>query len=86
MNKVLAIASAALLALGMFLGTAGTALAWSPPGITPLCSDVEGQYNWTVTLSGDDRGPDWQASNVPASLREWRGCRGGWSRTGATWW
>ena len=63
MKRILPIVSSIALVAFMLTTTAGVTNAWTPPGITPLCSDVEGQYNWTITLGKEDNynfqyGPD----------------------------
>ena len=55
------LAVAAMVATGLFAAP-GAAFAWSPPTITPLCSDVPGQYNWTVTLASGESNYNFQSS------------------------
>ena len=55
------LAVAAMVATGLFAAP-GAAFAWSPPTITPLCSDVQGQYNWTVTLASGESNYNYQSS------------------------
>ena len=55
------LAVAAMVATGLFAAP-GAAFAWSPPTITPLCSDVQGQFNWTVTLASGESNYNYQSS------------------------
>jgi hypothetical protein len=55
------VASLGLVAL-MLGGTAATVLAWTPPTITPICSDTTGLYNWTITLASGESNYNYQIS------------------------
>jgi len=63
LKRILALAAGLGLVAMLLPVTTGIAFAWAPPGITPLCSDVQGQYNWTVTLTGPEDNYDFQTSS-----------------------